>query len=224
LLNFDRFIDNPALNKNIVDLNQIYDDLHGNTLPAVSFITPSGASEHPPGSIQTGQAFTRSLIQEIMRSKYWNNTAFLLMYDDWGGWYDHVVPPQVDSAGYGMRVPGILVSAYARQGYIDSTQLDFTSALKFIEQNWNVQALTKRDASANNFIEAFNFDAGPRPAVYISSVRTTAPVKTAVPVWVIVVLYAIAILLPVVVIGTALIRSIVLSSRQSKMKSGSYSN
>jgi len=63
LLNFDRFIDNPALNQNIVDLSQIYSDLNGNTLPAVSFITPSGASEHPPGSIQTGQAFTRSLIQ-----------------------------------------------------------------------------------------------------------------------------------------------------------------
>jgi len=224
LLNFDRFIDNPALNKNIVDLSQIYDDLHGNTLPAVSFITPSGASEHPPGSIQTGQAFTRALIQEIMRSKYWDNTAFLLMYDDWGGWYDHVVPPQVDAAGYGMRVPGLLVSPYARQGFIDSTQHDFTSVLKFIEQNWNVLPLTKRDANANSFIEAFNFDAAARPPVYISSVRTVPPTKAAVPIWVIVLAYAIAILLPVGVIGTALIRSFVLSSRQSKTKTRSYAN
>jgi phospholipase C len=222
LLNFDRFIDNPSLSNNIVDLNQIYDDLHGDSLPAVSFITPSGASEHPPGSIQTGQAFSRSLIQEVMRSKYWDSTAFLLMYDDWGGWYDHVVPPQVDSAGYGLRVPGILVSAYARQGFIDSTQLDFTSALKFIEQNWNVQPLTNRDARANTFIDAFNFDVGPRPPVFVSSVRTTSPAKTAVPIWVIVLAYAIAILLPVGVIGTALVRSFMLSSRQSKLKSRPY--
>jgi phospholipase C len=162
LLNIDRFLDDPKLASHIVDLNQYYVDLENGTLPAVAYIAPSGASEHPPGSIRSGQKFVKSLIQALMRNDVWKSSAFLLTYDDWGGWYDHVTPPQVDEYGYGLRVPAILVSSYARRGHVDSTVLDFTSIPKFIEENWNLQPLAARDAKANSFMSAFDFSQAPR--------------------------------------------------------------
>jgi phospholipase C len=171
LLNFNRFIDNPKYASHIVDLNEYYADLEDGTLPAVAYIAPSGASEHPPGSLRSGQKFVKSLIQALMRSDSWNSSAFLLVYDDWGGWYDHVVPPQVDKNGYGFRVPALLVSAYARRGHVDSTLLDFTSILKFIEDNWNLAPLASRDAQAKSFITAFDFSQPVRQPNFIPFAR-----------------------------------------------------
>ena len=171
LLNIDRFIDDPKLSSHIVDLSEYFVDLENGTLPAVSYIVPSGASEHPPGSLRSGQKFVKSLIQGLMRSTLWEKSAFLLIYDDWGGWYDHVPPPQVDENGFGMRVPGILVSAYARRGFIDSTELDFTSVLKFIQENWNLESLVERDANANSFMTAFDFSQPPRQPFFIPFAR-----------------------------------------------------
>jgi phospholipase C len=167
LLNFDRFIDNPELNKHIVDMSEFYNDLDNGTLPDVAYIAPSGPSEHPPSNLVSGQRFIKTLIQSLMQSPYWDNSAFMWAYDDWGGWYDHVLPPQVDEYGYGMRVPALLVSAYARHGYIDHTTLDFTSALKFIEENWGLSPLAERDAQAQSIAGAFDFSQPPRPAVII---------------------------------------------------------
>jgi phospholipase C len=176
LLNFDRFLDDPELSSHIVDLDQYYTDLQEGTLPSVAYIIPSGASEHPPQYPASGQRFVRTLIQELMRSSAWDSSAFLLIYDDWGGWYDHVIPPQVDEYGYGFRVPGLLVSPYARKGYIDSTELDFTSVLKFIEENWRVEPLATRDAQANNFLSAFDFTQLPRQAELITLSRESESV------------------------------------------------
>jgi phospholipase C len=173
LLNFDRFIDDPNLSSHIVDLNQYFTDLDNGTLPSVSFVVPSGASEHPPSSITSGQRFVKNILQELMRSTSWSSSAFLLTYDDWGGWYDHVNPPQVDKFGYGMRVPAILISPYAKTGYIDHTVLDFTSILKFIEENWNVQSLADRDAKANNFLSAFDFNQIARLPIFLPFTRIT---------------------------------------------------
>lgn len=167
LLNIDRFIDQPALSRHIVDFSQYFQDLHNNTLPAVAYIVPSGASEHPPGSIQTGQRFVKTAIQELMRSAAWRSSALLVSYDDWGGWYDHVPPPQVDKYGYGFRVPAFLVSPYARTGYIDRTTLDFTSILRFIEDNWHLKSLSTRDAAAKSLVGAFDFHQVPRKASFI---------------------------------------------------------
>src|ERR1043165_9933634 len=177
LLNIDRFIDNPKLSSHIVDLNQYYVDLENGTLPAVAYIAPAGASEHPPGSIRSGQKFVKALIQALMRSDSWNSSAFLLLYDDWGGWYDHVKPPQVDKSGYGLRVPAILISPYARRGHIDSTVLDFTSVPKFIEENWNLKPLAERDAKANSFMKAFNFSQPPRAPFFIPFERVVKEQK-----------------------------------------------
>jgi phospholipase C len=176
LLNFDRFIDNPTLSSHIVDLSQYFIDLQDGTLPAVSYIIPSGASEHPPSSLMSGQRFVKNILQELMRSYAWDSSAFLLAYDDWGGWYDHVNPIQVDQYGYGPRVPAILVSPYAKNHYIDHTVLDFTSILKFIEQNWNIAPLAARDSTANNFLDAFNFNQAPRLPDFLPLNRVAAPV------------------------------------------------
>ncbi|GBD21384.1 Phospholipase C 3 [bacterium HR28] len=167
LLAIPRYLDDPELFRHIVPLDEYFTDLQNGTLPNVAYIVPSGASEHPPGSIQAGQRFVRSLIQALMRSPYWWNSAFLVTYDDWGGWYDHVPPPQVDDYGYGFRVPAFLVSPYAKRGFIDSTTYDFTSILKFIEENWDLEPLAERDARATSIRNAFDFTQPPRQPAFI---------------------------------------------------------
>src|SRR5512142_3243051 len=153
LLSFARFIDDPQLSSHIVDLSEYYRDLHNGTLPAVSFVTlQGGISEHPATDIRQGVRVVKSMIQSLMESDSWWSSAFLLTYDEGGSWYDHVAPPQVDS--YGFRVPAMLISPYARQGYVDHTQLDHTSSLKFIEENWGVAPLAPRDAAAESFMWA----------------------------------------------------------------------
>ncbi|MGN6799150.1 MAG: alkaline phosphatase family protein [Gaiellaceae bacterium] len=177
LLNYARFIDDPKLAKHIVPLTQYFNDLHNGTLPSVAYIAPSGASEHPPGSVQSGMRFVRTVVNNLMASSSWKSSAFLLSYDDWGGWYDHVRPPQVDGFGYGFRVPALLVSPYARHGYVDHTTLDFTSGLKFIEENWGLAPLTRRDATATSIAGAFDFNEAPRAAQIIPATRNVpAPI------------------------------------------------
>jgi phospholipase C len=217
LLNINRFIDDPTLTSHIVDLNTYYQDLKDGTLPSVVYIAPSGASEHPPGSIDTGQRFVKTLIQELMRSPEWSSSAFLLLYDDWGGWYDHVSPPQVDQAGYGLRVPGILVSPYARKGVVDHTQLDFTSVLKFIEDNWGITPLAQRDATANDFLTAFDFNQSPRQAAFISMERGAPAPKKSVPVKFIYIAYGVALLTAFTLIMVAIVRTN--SARRNKRPS-----
>jgi Phospholipase C len=179
LLAFPRFIDNPTLNSHIVDLSEYYKDLDRGTLPAVSYIVPGGSSEHPPGNVTVGQTFGASLVTALMRSGSWRNSFFVLTHDDWGGYYDHVPPPQVDADGYGFRVPAIFISPYARRGTIDHTVYDYTSILKFIEQNWHVEPLTARDASANSIGMALDLSAGPaRPLFPEETYPGTRPTES----------------------------------------------
>jgi phospholipase C len=175
LLGFGRYLDDPKLFAHIVPLEEYYTDVANGTLPSVSYLVPSGASEHPPGSISAGERFVRTLHTALMRSSAWESAAFLWSYDDWGGWYDHVTPPQVDAFGYGYRAPALLVSAYARKGHVDSTELDFTSGLKFIEQNWEVPPLAERDRDARNFLSAFDFDSPPRAPELLPDNRVVPP-------------------------------------------------
>ena len=93
-------------------------------------------SEHPSALVSAGQAYVTTLINAIMRSPCWNSTAIFLSWDDWGGFYDHVVPPQVDQNGYGLRVPGLVISPYAKAGYVDHQQLSHDAYLKFIENDF----------------------------------------------------------------------------------------
>jgi phospholipase C len=162
ILKMARFADDRRLASRIVDLDQYHRDLQDGTLPAVSFIVNYGASEHPPGNLALGQRLVRSLINGLMASSAWRDSAFLYTYDDWGGWYDHVRPPKVDASGYGFRVPALLVSPYARRGHVDHTELDQTAGIKFIEENWGLAPLGSRDATAKTFTGAFDFSSPPR--------------------------------------------------------------
>ncbi|HXX37594.1 MAG TPA: alkaline phosphatase family protein [bacterium] len=107
------------------------------TLPAVSWVTPSGdVSEHPPALVSTGQTYVTTLVNAVMRSPNWADSAIFLAWDDWGGFYDHVVPTRVDQNGYGLRVPGLVISPYARPGFIDKQVLSFDAYVKFIEDDF----------------------------------------------------------------------------------------
>jgi phospholipase C len=133
LLYFDTVKENGQL-KNIVPVHDFYKDAKDGTLPAVSWITPNGSnSEHPPARLSDGQAWTASLIDAVAQSPDWDSTVIFLSWDDWGGFYDHVVPPTVDQNGYGIRVPGLMISAYAKQGYIDHQVLSHDAYFKFVE-------------------------------------------------------------------------------------------
>lgn len=104
------------------------------------------------------------MVTALMLSSAWKSSAFLLSYDGPGGWYDHVAPRQVDENGYGLRVPAMLVSPYARQGFIDQTIGDSTGALRFIQDNWRLPALSERDTGAASIADAFDFASPPRAA------------------------------------------------------------
>lgn len=178
LLNYPRFLDDPALSSRIVDLSQYYRDLDEGTLPAVAYISSNGPSERSTRSVRSGQQLVTNLVGSLMVSDAWKSSAFLLSYDGSGGWYDHVRPPQVDSRGYGMRVPALLVSPYARPGHIHSEVLDYTSGLAFIQQNWGLKPLAARDAAATSILSAFDFPAGPWPA----ELRFAEPAVARVPI------------------------------------------
>jgi phospholipase C len=124
----------------VQSLNNFYTAVRNTSecaLPSVSWIVPNNVvSEHPPAVISTGQAYVTTLINSIMRSPCWGSSAIFLSWDDWGGFYDHVVPPAIDEEGYGFRVPGLVISPYARRGYIDHQQLSHDAYLKFIEDDF----------------------------------------------------------------------------------------
>ena len=118
-------------------IDHFYADAKAGTLPAVSWVVPNGAvSEHPPGLVSAGQTYVTTLINSIMSTPAWSSTAIFLTWDDWGGFYDHVAPPVVDGAGYGLRVPGLVISPYARRGYIDHQTLSQDAYVKFIEDDF----------------------------------------------------------------------------------------
>ena len=118
-------------------LNDLFAALNAGTLPAVSWIAPSNYdSEHPPSLVSVGQSYVTHIVNAVMQSSEWDSTAIFISWDDWGGYYDHLRPPVVDKLGYGIRVPGIVISPYAKRGYIDHQPLSFDAYLKFIEDDF----------------------------------------------------------------------------------------
>jgi phospholipase C len=197
LLNYPRYVADRRLFSHIVDLEEYYRDLEYGTLPQVAYIAPAGAAEHPPTSPGTGETLVRSLLTALARSDAWESSAFMWTYDEWGGWFDHVRPP----AGYGFRVPALLVSPYARKGFVDSTTLDTTSILRFIQKNWGLAPLARRDARAGSLAGAFDFSRPPREATIISAARgpyasPTEPRRLLIYLW-----YGLAVVLSAVLIA-----------------------
>ena len=123
--------------RNVQSLEHFFGDAQTGKLPAVSWIMPSTmVAEHPPERVSAGQTYVTGLIDTIMRSPVWKSTAIFLTWDEWGGFYDHVEPPAVDLNGYGLRVPALLISPYAKKGHIDHQALSFDAYLKFIEDDF----------------------------------------------------------------------------------------
>ncbi len=121
----------------IQDVRNFYAQAKQGHLPAVSWVVPSGAvSEHPPATVSAGQSYVTSVVNAVMRSPDWKSTAIFLSWDDWGGFYDHVTPPRVDQNGYGLRVPAIVISPYAKSGMVDHQTLSFDAYDKFIEDDF----------------------------------------------------------------------------------------
>jgi len=179
---------------NIQSLSNFYSAAHETPecgLPSVSWIDPNqNVSEHPPSSIAAGQAYVTTLINAIMRSPCWNSTTIFLSWDDWGGLYDHVVPPAVDVNGYGLRVPGLVISPYAKAGFIDHQQLSHDAYLKFIEDDFLGEArldpatdgrpdkrpdVREEAAGLGDLTNDFNFDQPPRPPLLLSAHPAPGP-------------------------------------------------
>ncbi len=130
---FDTVKQNGQLG-NIQPVNNFLTAAKAGTLPQVSWVVPDNkVSEHPPAKVSAGQSYVTSLINAVMQGPDWDSTAIFLAWDDWGGFYDHVNPPKVDENGYGLRVPGLVISPYARKSFIDHQTLSFDAYLKFVE-------------------------------------------------------------------------------------------
>jgi phospholipase C len=168
------------------DIRPLRDFFHAadkGKLAAVSWITPSqGVSEHPPALVTAGQTYVTHVIDAIMRGPDWKSTAIFLAWDDWGGFYDNVKPPRVDGQGYGLRVPALVISPYARRGYIDHQVLSSDAYLKFIEDDFlhgrridphtDGRPDSRPDVRENvgilgNLVHDFDFDQKPRPALIL---------------------------------------------------------
>ncbi len=170
---------------NIVPLDSYFSAAKAGRLPAVSWITPSAPnSDHPPASVHRGQAYVTAVVNAAMKSPDWKTTAIFLAWDDWGGFYDHVIPPKVDQNGYGLRVPAMVISPYARKGYVDHQILSSDAYLKFIEDDFLGGArlnpktdgrpdprpdVRENEPVLGSMTQDFNFSQPPRAPVLLST-------------------------------------------------------
>jgi len=139
-------------------------DIADNNLAQVSWVVPQFVnSDHALASSNTGPQWVASIVDAVGASPYWKDTAILVVWDDWGGWYDHVPPPQVDVMGLGFRVPLIVVSPYARHGYVSHVQHEFGSILHFTEATFGVPTLGTADARADELSDCFDFSQSVSP-------------------------------------------------------------
>jgi phospholipase C len=146
----------------IIPQTQILTDIANGQLPQVAWVIPDGAdSDHAASNNGTGPSWVASIVNAIGTSQYWTNTAIIITWDDWGGWYDHVAPTIYDSYEYGFRVPLIIVSPYAKQAYVSHVTHDFGSILKFIEEVFKLPSLGYADARADDFSDCFDLTQTP---------------------------------------------------------------
>jgi phospholipase C len=147
----------------IIPGKQVLTDIANNRLPQVTWIIPDGSASDHPGTSTGGPSWVGSIVNAIGKSSYWNNTAIFITWDDWGGFYDHVPPKVINSYEYGFRVPLIVVSPYAKAGYISHNTHDFGSFLKFVEELYRLPSLGYADAAADDLSDCFDFQQKPIP-------------------------------------------------------------
>jgi phospholipase C len=179
---------------NIQTLSNFYAQAKKGTLPAVSWINPNGTvSEHPPSLVSAGQAYVTGLVNAIMHSPNWSSTAIFLSWDDWGGFYDHIMPPVVDRNGYGLRVPGLVISPYARSGFIDHQVLSHDAYNKFIQNDFlggqrldpatdgrpdSRPSVRENNPLLGDLAAEFNFNQPPRPPLFLPVHPPPGPAST----------------------------------------------
>jgi phospholipase C len=164
--------------KFVVPTAQFMTDAAAGNLPTVSWIvTPANVSEHAPASVCVGENWTVEMLDSLMSGPDWSSTAVFLTWDDFGGFYDHVVPQQVDGFGLGFRVPLLVISPYAKRGFIDHTRYEYSSMLRFAEDKLGLQQMTTRDRAASNMMGAFDFSQQPHAPLALQ--RRSCAVKTA---------------------------------------------
>jgi phospholipase C len=149
----------------VENTDQIISDVSEGALATVSWVCPTDPfSDHPANPVGPAQNYLATLVNAVMNSEYWDNTAIFVTWDDWGGFYDHVVPPVVDAYGLGPRVPLLVISPYAKPGYVSHDQGEFSSLARFIEENWGLPSLGQRDAldSTSNLMDFFDFTQTPQ--------------------------------------------------------------
>jgi phospholipase C len=158
----------------------IFQDISNNALPAVSWVIPDGQnSDHPAQGYwgiktDTGPAWVAQVVNAVGESPYWDSTAIVVVWDDWGGWYDHVAPPQLDYTGLGFRVPMLVVSSYAKKGYVSHTEYESGSIVRFVEDTFNLGQLGTSDVRATSVGNVLNFNKAPRTFKPISAKQSKA--------------------------------------------------
>ena len=160
-------------NSVVIPETQVLTDITSGKLAQVSWVIPTGTNSDHPGSVSStgGPSWVASIVNAIGASPYWSNTAIIVTWDDWGGWYDHVPPPTVINDGtswgsgyvYGFRVPLIVISPYARAGYISHVDHDFGSILNLVEKTFGLPSLGYADARADDLSDCFDFSQAPIP-------------------------------------------------------------
>lgn len=153
----------PDWKKNVsIPNTNVLRDVKNGALPAVSWVIPTlHDSDHPGSGCNGGPRWVTEVVNAIGKSAYWKDTAVVLLWDDWGGWYDSVPPPQVNYTRFGFRVPMIVISPFAKPHSVSHTEYDFGSTLRFIEQNFGLGSLGTTDASANSISDIFDFTQPP---------------------------------------------------------------
>lgn len=170
----------PGRAAHLKDETDFLSALKGNALPAVSFVKPLGPDNEHPGyaTLLQGQQHVADLVSAVQNSPYWADSAIIITYDEHGGRWDHVAPPQGDRWGPGSRVPAIVISPFAKKGFVDHTQYDTTSILKTIEERWALQPLGTRDAAVHDLSNAFEFQAAQASP---TAEATAVPIPTVPP-------------------------------------------
>ncbi len=160
----------------------VLNDIAAGNLAQVTWVTPTFVnSDHAGRTTDSGPAWVAQVVNAIGASQYWNSTAVFITWDDWGGWYDHVPPPQLDGMGLGFRVPLIVVSPYSKHGYVSHTQHEFGSILHFTEGTFGLASLGQTDARADDLLDCFDFSQMPKPFIPLKPVGSSSSAVLSAP-------------------------------------------
>jgi len=168
----------PSQWANVKSFDTFFTDAAAGNLPNVSWVL-GNQLEHPPSTACSGENETVNIVNAIMKSSAWSSTAIFIYWDEWGGFYDHVAPPQPNNVSFGFRVPLIVISPYtkygtgANGGFVDHTFYSHSSTLKFVEANWSLPSLTPADQNAHDMMNLFDFSETPKPSLLLT--KRTCP-------------------------------------------------